>query len=82
MKTEDLTKLAEMYAAHTLLQLSTVSTYSAGDGKFFSRLKDGSDCGIRRAQKIILWFDANWPEDLEWPTAIPRPSVQPKRRAS
>lgn len=74
MNTETLVALGEAYAAHRGLTLSTVSTYAATDGKFFPELKKGAGCTLRRAARVLAWFDANWPADLEWPRDIPRPA--------
>lgn len=80
MKTETLVTLAETYAAHRGLALSTVSTYAATDGKFFPELKKGAGCTLRRAARVLAWFSDNWPADLEWPRDIPRPAQ--KRRVA
>lgn len=82
MNTEHIVSLAKRFAQHRSLKISTVSTYAANDGKWVEGLEAGASCTLRKAKDVLDWFDANWPEDLEWPTAIPRPSVQPKRRAS
>ena len=74
MNTEALVTMAQAYAKHRSLTLSTVSTYAAIDGKFFRRLQDGSGCTLRKAYAVIAWFSENWPDDLEWPRSIPRPS--------
>lgn len=73
MDTKTLVNLAEDYAGHNGLKLSTVSTYAANDGKFFGRLKDGAGCTLRKASALLAWFSDHWPEDLEWPRHIPRP---------
>ncbi len=78
MDTKILVELAEAYAAHTGLKLSTVSTYAATDGKFFGRLKKGAGCTLRKAAGLIDWFDTNWPADLTWPKHIARPSAASK----
>lgn len=75
-------QLAEAVAIHRSLKLSTISTYSAGDGKWLGRLKNGdAGCTIRRAVSVISWFNENWPVDLEWPRHIPRPAKS-KREAA
>lgn len=74
MDTKNLVNLAETYAAHVGLKLSTVSTYAATDGKFFGRLKVGSGCTLRKAAMLVGWFSDNWPDDLEWPRDIARPA--------
>ena len=68
-----LLKLARAFASHRGLSLSTVSTYAANDGKFFSRLATGSGCTVKRAAALAVWFDQNWDQDLAWPSDIPRP---------
>lgn len=78
---EHLITLAEEMAAHRGLSLSTISTYAAGDGKFFRKLKDGSGCTVARAARVFGWFSENWPADLEWPRQIPRPPKSKKEAA-
>lgn len=73
--------LAETYAAHRGLKLSTVSTYAAMDGKFFSKLAVGAGCTMKRAESLLGWFVENWPNDLEWPRTVPRPQ-KPKKEAA
>ncbi|UFS63807.1 hypothetical protein [Paracoccus denitrificans] len=73
MNTETLLALAKAYASHTGLKLSTVSTYAAGDGKFFANLEDGAGCTLRRAHNLLKWFSSNWPHDLKWPQGVQRP---------
>jgi hypothetical protein len=80
MNTQSLVTLAETYAAHRGLTLSTVSTYAATDGKFFPELKRGASCTLRRAARVLDWFSENWPADLEWPRDIARPAA--KRRVA
>lgn len=77
MNTDTLKNLAAMYSNHSGLSLATVSTYAANDGKFFRRLDEGAGCTLKTAERVIEWFAANWPDDLEWPRDIPRP---PKKK--
>ncbi len=79
MNKQVLITLAEAYAEHLGLKLSTVSTYAAKDGKFFGSLKGASGCTLDRADTVLRWFSNHWPEDLAWPRDIPRP---PKSRAA
>lgn len=71
--------LCEIYAGHKGLSLSTVSTYAAAAGDFYARLKRGRDLTTRRAARVTQWFSDHWPEDLEWPSDIPRPTPNPDR---
>jgi len=80
MNTDMLIKLAETFAAHRGLKLSTVSTYAAVDGKFFRELKSGAGCTLRRADRVLNWFHNNWPDDLAWPSDVPRPEARAKKR--
>lgn len=81
MNKEMLVKVAEAYGAHRSLKLSTVSTYAAGDGKFFGGLKGVAGCTLERAARVLRWFDENWPADLEWPRDVPRPNPKKKEAA-
>lgn len=83
MNTEYLIRLIKCYADHRGLTVSTVSTYAAGAGAFYDRLRDGHDITTRRAARVVEWLDANWPpeEELPWPKDIPRPSEIAGRQA-
>lgn len=79
MNTEALLELGERYADHRGLTLSTVSTYAGRDGKILPRMKtERGGCTLRTANRMIIWFSAHWPEDLEWPSDIPRPPATPE----
>ncbi len=73
MTTSDaITQLAQRYADHRQIALSTVGRLAMGHGHFFLRLEEGR-VTIRRAERALQWFSAHWPEGLEWPADIPRP---------
>ena len=74
MDNGQLIRLGQAYAAHVRLELSTVSTYAANDGKWLARLQGGASCTLRKAAAVFQWFSENWPVDLEWPADIPRPT--------
>lgn len=74
METLTLVRLAEAYAGHLQLTLSTVSTYARNDGKFFDKLKGGASCTLKTASTVVQWFADNWPADLTWPKDIVRPA--------
>jgi len=71
---EEIITLAELYSTHVGLKLSTVSSYAANDGKILPRLTQGRDVTTTRAKALGRWFSDNWPDDLEWPASISRPS--------
>lgn len=81
MQEIELIQVAEAYTAHTGRKMSTVGRYAANDGKFFQRLQDGMGCTLRTARAVTQWFSDNWPADLEWPRAIPRPPRAKKEAA-
>lgn len=74
MQARDLLTLAETLSGHRNWSLSTVAVYAANDGKFFQRISCGGSCTLRTASKVLSWFSDNWPDDLEWPQGIERPS--------
>jgi len=82
MNTSSLLTLARLYATHRGLKLSTVATYAAKDGKFFKSLDDGAGCTIGKAERVVEYFDLNWPADLEWPREVPRPRSPKKKEAA
>ena len=56
------------------LKLSTIATYAVNDGKLFKRLAEGGSCTLATAEKLLTYYDAVWPADLEWPKTIARPA--------
>lgn len=80
--THKIVQLANAYAAHRGLKLSTVSTYAAKDGKLFARFSNAqASCTLRRAEILLCWFSEHWPADLAWPRDIPRPTKSKKEAA-
>lgn len=75
---DQILQLAETYCAHENLKPSTVSLRAAGQGLYLSKLEAG-EIGLTYARydKVMLWFASHWPDDLQWPTAVPRP---PKKK--
>lgn len=80
----DITALATLtrqFALHKNWSVNTASLRASGKGTFIADLVDGRvGLTIKRRDRIIDWYDKNWPADLEWPRDIPRPSA--KRRAA
>ena len=78
--TNQILRLARIYAAAKGHALSTVSLRIAGQGSLFGRLENGgADLTIGRRDHIFQKFSDHWPDGLEWPTDIPRPEPRPER---
>ena len=73
MTTAALIRLAEMYAQHLRLAMTTVGRLAMGHGHSFRRLAAGR-VTIRRAERALQWFSEHWPPDLAWPEDISRPA--------
>jgi len=74
--------LAETLAAHQGVTHFAISMRALRKGDFFKKMKEkGADCRTQTAAKLMVWFDANWPSDLEWPRDIPRPA-KPRKDAA
>lgn len=73
--TDQIIRLADMYAAHRNLSHWRVSFLMRGNGKFIDNLRTGKTktCTLTTYEKCMAWAVENWPEDLEWPRDIPRP---------
>ena len=72
--------MAERYARHHGLALSTVGRLAGGHGHFFERVADGR-VTIRRVGRAVQWFSDCWPAELEWPEELQRPAPGPEAPA-
>lgn len=66
--------LADTLAAHQGVTHFAISMRALGKGDFFKKLKDGGDCRTATASRLLIYFDAVWPDDLTWPADIPHPA--------
>lgn len=82
MNSQHLLTLVETLATHRGRTATTVFKWAGGHSRLFTRLNAGAGCNLRTAERMIGWFDENWPEDLEWPGEVLRPSLIQKRRAA
>lgn len=73
MDTEDLLLIGRRYASARGIEMSTLATYAAADGRFFQRLAEGR-VTVRRMESVRRWLSDNWPAHLEWPPGVPRPA--------
>lgn len=67
-------KLADAYAAATDVREVTLSHRLFGDSKKLGALRNGADITVGRFNAALLWFSANWPDNVAWPAAIDRPA--------
>ncbi|TDE40960.1 hypothetical protein [Antarcticimicrobium sediminis] len=73
-QTRALVQLADALAGYELITIDAVSARVLGKGDFFKRLKRGGDCRTETSERVLDWFDAVWPDDLDWACDLPRPS--------
>jgi hypothetical protein len=65
---DNLSILAKTYCAHTGATLGVLSRRSHGDPPYFERLMAGEGTVSARAyDKLIPWFEKNWPKDVPVP---------------
>ncbi len=72
--TRHLLALAEALGRYKRVTPDAICARALGKGHFFHRLAIGGDCRTATAERLLGWFDDQWPSDLEWPRDIPRPS--------
>jgi hypothetical protein len=65
--------LANAYATATNHGLRLVSVLACGNNKTLLRLQSGLGANTDTLAKAARWFDANWPAEVPWPNAVPRP---------
>ena len=70
-------RLAEAFAEHNGMALSTVSRHASKSGATFMRIRAGKGITLARSRAILQWLSDHWPLELEWPADIPRPDPNP-----
>lgn len=73
--TQQIVRLAETMMAHERVTHWAISRRIGANGDFVDRMMRGKDCQTGTYISIIKRFDEIWPDDLEWPRDIPRPSA-------
>ena len=74
-----LVALCDLFAEVTGRSVSTVSRRATGSGDTIARLRRGCAITTRRAERAFQFLSEHWPEPVEWPAHIPRPT--PSRAA-
>lgn len=71
---QNILTLTEHLATHQGVTHWALSYRLDKRGDTLKRLQDGSDILSGRAERLVKKIDEMWPDDLEWPPDIPRPS--------
>ena len=67
----DLLQIADEYKTVAGLDRdSTVSHRVFGDSKKLSALRDGAQLTVGRFNDAVIWFDVNWPDGANRPSAL------------
>ncbi|MFV0410803.1 MAG: hypothetical protein ACK5LJ_14255 [Paracoccus sp. (in: a-proteobacteria)] len=74
--TEHLIQLADTMGAYENISHWAISMRLTGKGDLIDRLKKGGDVRTATYEQLMSKFSQLWAEDLEWPRAVPRPSMQ------
>jgi hypothetical protein len=73
----NLSRLFDVYCRHQGLKPSTVGLNATRDPRLYDKARTGSGAfTVQTYDKVVAWFAADWPSQLEWPEGIPRPFVQ------
>lgn len=67
--------VAAAYCEATGLSLSTAGSRAFAESKLLVNLSAGvSSPTLKRADAALAWFSRHWPDGVDWPPAVPRPS--------
>lgn len=76
---DSLLKVARQYGEAEGVPLTTVSSRALNDGKKLTALEGGADINVKRLEKALVWFSANWPSTARWPDEVLRPEIDEAR---
>jgi hypothetical protein len=79
---KNLLRLAASLAEHENVTHWAISMRLFGKGDFFRRLENGSHPRTDTYERALENFSKAWPEDLTWPSDIPRPSKSKSQEAA
>lgn len=79
----NLLSAADVWCAATGKAEATLSTRMLKDGKRLGRIRAGADIGVLTIATAMRWLFDNWPDGLDWPSGIPRPTrEEPEEKAA
>jgi hypothetical protein len=82
MEFEHLIILADTYGGHEQRSDATIAKRANLHTRFFERLRAGEGVTVRGFNRAMRFFQESWPEDLDWPPQVPRPSSSQKGKAA
>jgi len=69
---DNLTDMAEAYCRIKGITMTTLSKNCYGHRNFLKEFSSGQrSITVGNLQKVIYWFDRNWPPDARWPAMRP-----------
>jgi hypothetical protein len=66
--------LATTYAKATDVSAQAIGQRIMRDNTFFRRIAEGAGFTASTYDRVVHWFDENWPDEVAWLAYIPRPS--------
>ena len=67
--------LSARFTEATKLSTAAIGQRAINDNTFFSRLAKGeAGFNIRTYDRVVLWLWQNWPEGVDWPEQVPKPT--------
>ncbi|MER2535513.1 MAG: hypothetical protein ABTQ31_10170 [Rhizobiaceae bacterium] len=72
---EQLLLVADRFAEASGIGRKRVSTIVLNGGAKLDAIAAGRDLTTGSFERAMLWFSANWPEGLDWPAGVPRPTL-------
>jgi hypothetical protein len=70
----NLTRLIDRFTAATEISKSAIGVNALNDHKWVGRALGGASFSVRSYDRVIGYLAANWPDEVDWPESIPRPS--------
>jgi hypothetical protein len=71
---EQLITVSDIYAHARKIGRQRLSTIVLSRGSTLDRVALGqSDITTRTFEAAMLWFSVHWPDEVRWPSDIPRP---------
>ncbi|MBN9135679.1 MAG: hypothetical protein J0I92_06470 [Phyllobacterium sp.] len=75
---EQLLNVADAYCVAASVGRKRVSTIVMNGGGKLDAIASGSDLTTGSFERAMLWFSDNWPDGVDWPSAV----LRPERRAA